>query len=519
MKILFILILSALSVLPVRAQVNTNLSNWFAFDGEPYMAFKPGSSNVITAWMQLQPNLKISLAVRSSSNTGSNWSNTFIVPNQFPTWGSADPSIAFAGNTAYLCYVSYKGLGTTDSGKVLVRKSSDGGITWGSAITVRDISETSDLALDRPWIAADNSGGIYNGYLYVTSMPPKWVAAPPAALHMKYSSDAGQTWSNDIIVSGAGFPGFHGSMGVMSVANNGTLYICYATLQGLTPKLAVAKTTNAGASFERYYITDITPLGDSLIQGSYSITTDPSNSSNVNVFFIDKRFGDADVFACRSTNAGINWSAPVRVNNDPQGNGVVQDMSWSVWDGNLSAVAWRDRRNGTTGSSSPFDFYYALSVNGGGFHSNERISSVTSPWNSIGTSGNDFLGFTISNGNILTSWADYRSGNWEIYFHRDVAPSVNPIMNEIPVVYMLHNFPNPFNPLTNIRFDIPESGNVKLAVYDAYGKEVEVLFNGNLAAGKYETKWNALPFPSGVYFLKLEANGKFNESKKIILVK
>jgi hypothetical protein len=512
MKFFLILILSLLSTIPVSAQVNTNLSNWFAFDGEPYLAVNQGSK-LIAAWMQLQPNLKISLAVRSSTNSGNNWSNIFIVPNEFPSWGSADPSIAFAGDTAYLCYVSYKGAGTTDSGRVVVRKSTDGGITWGSSSIVRDISETPDLALDRPWICAGS-----NGYLYVTTMPPKW-ATPPGALHMKYSSDAGQTWSNDIIVSGTGFPAFHGSMGVMSVSIPGTLYICYATLQGLNPKLAVAKTTNDGQTFERYYITDLTSPGDSLIQGSYSINCDPMNSSNVNVYFIDKRFGDADVFMCRSTNAGVSWGAPVRVNNDTQGNGIVQDMSWSVWEANISLVAWRDRRNGVPGSSSPFDFYYAISVNGGGFHSNERISSVTSPWNAIGTSGNDFLGFAVRNGNILTAWADYRSGNWEIFFNRDIAPSVNPINTEIPAAYMLHNFPNPFNPFTNIRFDIPESGNVKIIIYDANGKEVQTLYEGTLAPGKYVTQWNASAYPSGIYFLKLEADGKFNGSGKIVLVK
>jgi subtilisin-like proprotein convertase family protein len=90
---------------------------------------------------------------------------------------------------------------------------------------------------------------------------------------------------------------------------------------------------------------------------------------------------------------------------------------------------------------------------------------------------------------------------------------------EIPNNYRLYqNYPNPFNPVTTIRYGIPVSGNVKLAVYDIEGNEVAVPVNGFREAKIYETEFDASGFASGVYFYKL-SSGNFTETKKMLLVK
>lgn len=97
---------------------------------------------------------------------------------------------------------------------------------------------------------------------------------------------------------------------------------------------------------------------------------------------------------------------------------------------------------------------------------------------------------------------------------------------EIPKEYKLYNnYPNPFNPATNIRFSIPGSGIVKLAVYDILGKEAKVLVNENLNAGTYNISFDASGLSSGIYFYRIEvrqsgssASG-FTAVKKMILVK
>jgi len=80
------------------------------------------------------------------------------------------------------------------------------------------------------------------------------------------------------------------------------------------------------------------------------------------------------------------------------------------------------------------------------------------------------------------------------------------------------NFPNPFNPLTKIRFQIQEYAFARLVVYDVLGNEVTTLLNQNKPAGSYELDFNAGNLPSGIYMYTLTA-GKDTDSKKMILLK
>jgi len=99
-------------------------------------------------------------------------------------------------------------------------------------------------------------------------------------------------------------------------------------------------------------------------------------------------------------------------------------------------------------------------------------------------------------------------------------PPVTSVENdEIPVSYSLsQNYPNPFNPSTSISFEIPQSGFVKLVVYDMLGKEVATLLNEEKTAGAYEVNFNVRNLASGIYFYTINA-GNFTSTKKMILMK
>jgi poly(3-hydroxybutyrate) depolymerase len=83
---------------------------------------------------------------------------------------------------------------------------------------------------------------------------------------------------------------------------------------------------------------------------------------------------------------------------------------------------------------------------------------------------------------------------------------------------LLQNFPNPFNPITNIPFFVGKNSYTSLRVYDVLGREVATVFSGELPAGSYSQQWNAQNFPSGVYFYHLSA-GSFTQTKKLVLLK
>jgi len=88
---------------------------------------------------------------------------------------------------------------------------------------------------------------------------------------------------------------------------------------------------------------------------------------------------------------------------------------------------------------------------------------------------------------------------------------------------LLQNFPNPFNPVTTVRFQLASAGNVRLSIYNVRGQLVKTLVNSKLQAGYYEHKWDGVNdhgqrVSSGVYFYKLSAPG-YSQARKMVLLK
>jgi hypothetical protein len=98
------------------------------------------------------------------------------------------------------------------------------------------------------------------------------------------------------------------------------------------------------------------------------------------------------------------------------------------------------------------------------------------------------------------------------------------IGTEIPKEFSLYNnFPNPFNPITKINFNIPSlirrgAGVVLLKIYDILGREVTTLVNEKLNPGKYEAEFDGSNYASGVYYYKLETE-YYTKTKKMVLLK
>ena len=96
--------------------------------------------------------------------------------------------------------------------------------------------------------------------------------------------------------------------------------------------------------------------------------------------------------------------------------------------------------------------------------------------------------------------------------------------NEVPGEFKLHqNMPNPFNPETNIQFDIAENSHVRVSVFNLVGQKVASLVNGQMNSGIYHITWNGLSdkgetLPSGMYFYELKTDN-YQSVKKLILVK
>ena len=92
--------------------------------------------------------------------------------------------------------------------------------------------------------------------------------------------------------------------------------------------------------------------------------------------------------------------------------------------------------------------------------------------------------------------------------------------NGIPGEFrLMQNYPNPFNPSTEIVYQIAESGQIRLTVFDVLGREVAVLVNTKQAAGLYSATFDASGLSSGIYFYQLKSGNTFIETKKMMLLK
>ena len=93
-----------------------------------------------------------------------------------------------------------------------------------------------------------------------------------------------------------------------------------------------------------------------------------------------------------------------------------------------------------------------------------------------------------------------------------------------PLIYKLHSaYPNPFNPVATLNYDLPEDELVNITIYDMMGRVVKTLINNQQTAGYRTIQWNATnktgqPVSTGLYLYTIEA-GKFRQTKKMVLMK
>ena len=90
---------------------------------------------------------------------------------------------------------------------------------------------------------------------------------------------------------------------------------------------------------------------------------------------------------------------------------------------------------------------------------------------------------------------------------------------QIPDAYGLSsNYPNPFNPVTIVNYQLPEDAHVVMKLYDVVGREIRTLVNENKEAGYYRVAINASDLASGVYYYRF-TTGSYVAVKKLVLTK
>jgi len=424
--LLFVLLIQAVS------GQNRNISNGLIFDGEPFLTINPANpQHLVAAWMGFVFQNRVMIKTRTSLDGGKTWSQVQAIPHVETGYTSADPSMVFDNNgNVFLSYIDYDPYFT--SGAVFVRKSADGGLNWGNPVMVIEIgADPGQLPIDRPWISADRSGGTSDGNIYITTVNATGASGPSYHPYFIASYDNGNTFGPWRYADTTGW--LAGSMvrkpmPTPVVTGNGTfhcIYPSYVISQGILPRFILATSDNAGAGFTHntvYSSGSSVAVTDSSAKKGYLLKADPSNPEHLAFFNLSNENGDADVFFRESLDAGLTWSEGIRINDDPSGNGRMQDLVWAGFDndGDL-AVTWRDRRNATdTGYMASYEIYCASKRKESPvFSPNFRISDTSIAFDEILLgNGNDFMSVELYNDTLSAVWGDTRDGELNIWFQR-----------------------------------------------------------------------------------------------------
>jgi hypothetical protein len=214
-----------------------------------------------------------------------------------------------------------------------------------------------------------------------------------------------------------------------------------------------------------------------------------------------------------ATNAAFNYAESQFTSEGPAGIGLNYDLVWDSYDSHLLMIEaispdvaepiylW-----GTDFTPDTLQGQFEGSVVGSINSTQSTCGVLTFPPYYM-----DPVAFESNIGYILTTYYAESVGNSE-----DTNPGIRDLVT-------LSNYPNPFNPVTNIKFSISSGGDVQLDIYNAKGQKVRKLISDKLARGQHTVVWNGKDksgkeCSSGIYFVKLQSNSG-NKTIKTILMK
>ncbi len=245
--------------------------------------------------------------------------------------------------------------------------------------------------------------------------------------------------------------------------------------------------------------------------------------------------GQPEIYLGTTVAHSANGNPSMLADNDSDDDGVVLPTSIAAGDtlrfdvtvaGNGYLHAWFDwNRDGSFGETEKMPMGSAMEAGA------TQLSIIVPADAGL---GDTFVRFRYTTDETLGPNGPASNGEVEDYMFTIVAPTTDgdgdddgdtgtPTSDEddntgLPTDFRLgQNYPNPFNPTTVIPFDLAQSGDVRLAVYDVTGRKVSTLLNTSMGAGRHSVTFNAAGIPSGVYIVRLEAGGRIMTSKLTLL--
>lgn len=236
---------------------------------------------------------------------------------------------------------------------VFVARYIDDGATYHSTTLLE--GQAFGTNHDKPWIAVDNSGGRYDGNVYLA-----WDATIGnsfTSVLARSTDQGGSFFAPTLVPETAGF------LPVVTVDPIGVVYV---STVGPNDTIEASKSTNGGRTFTTVTAAPrITPLPSPLPGNGFRMFTIPQIAADANGVYLvwdDFGSGDADILFSRSANGGVSWTPPIRVNDLSANQQFFPTISAS---GGSINIAYYDSRFDDGGTITALDLFFTRSVDGG----------------------------------------------------------------------------------------------------------------------------------------------------------
>ncbi|MCX6282810.1 MAG: T9SS type A sorting domain-containing protein [Bacteroidetes bacterium] len=403
----------------------------------------------------------------------------------------------------YVYYNSLTSNGGSYSCKVF--KSDNGGSSWDAGVDAH--------GGDKQWMVIDRSGGAGTGNVYSAWNEFFTSCAPGAFIR---STDDGATFGHCTELPGNPY------WGTMAIGNNGEVYttgwsdnygivILKSTSARHADSIPVWNLSLVDLDGQLAYGELVNPAG---LSGQISIAVDHSGGpANDNVYLLStiERFSNsdsADVMFTRSTDGGLTWSAPVRVNDDPGTDNYQWFGTMSVApNGRIDAV-WLDTRDSPPGSLLSA-LYYSYSLNQGiSWSVNQKLSPLFDSrigWPQQAKMG-DYISMTSDNNKAYLAWTNTLNSEEDVYFST-ITPSTTGITDKQQGNSGIHisAYPCPFSDHTTIDYYLPENNFVTLSLADISGRAIKTIVSSYQDKGAHHTSLSGSGIPRGYYFIRIES--------------
>ncbi len=460
--------------------------------------------------------------------------------------GGGDPILAFdEDGTAHLIWIAlyYKPNSTDTTFYGLYWASStDGGETWqqsdSDAVAFNKFARTASNPeiYDKEWLAVDRTNGPRRNTLYLAFLQAGGNNGR-GRIVVRRKLPGEQTWSRTSVpVSIAGF--YLVQFTNVEVDNQGNVHVTFfgGQNQGAN-SLWHAVSTDGAATFgapvkiaDVHYPRFSTSSSYSSIPGIQSRRMYPSP-----VFAVDHsngpgrgnlyaawtadgtttELGDGlDIYFSRSLDNGQTWSSPLIVNDDPRGRVRHQHYpTISVTPNGVVVLSWYDRRDDSTHRIG--DYVVAYSFNGGvRFSHMVRASERSTDFGSIGALNSGFgIGeytqVLSTSGYAIPVWTDGRTGDGDL----NIFAAFLPIDTALAGVERISSVTDGvqlggarvLGNEAEIPFTLTSRGHVRMTLFDAVGRQVAVLVNGDLEPGQHTVRASLQGLASGRYYIHLRA--------------